>query len=255
MNYKYLKVSQGEHLLDITLNNPPINIFTGAMMKELSAVLENAEEMEHLRAVVIKSTGKAWSAGADVEEHLPDSFAGMLKVFGTLCNQLLHFHLPTIAAVDGLCLGGGFEVAAMCDFIIASERSKFGQPEIKVGVFPPIACAQFAKRAGLSNTLEIVLTGDGFNAESMMRMGLVHNVVPVDTFKENVDEFVSRLTCNSGAVLRLTKQAALDSLDLIPKDAVRQAIRLYAGELMNTEDANEGLNAFLEKRKAEWMDR
>jgi len=254
LEYKYITLDTTDNRLDITLKNPPVNIFTGAMMTELSEVLNDALKMDHLRAVVLKSTGKAWSAGADVSEHLPDSFAEMLRVFGSLCNQLFHFPLPTIAAVDGLCLGGGFEIAAMCDFIISSERSYFGQPEIKVGVFPPIACAHFVKRAGLSNTLEIVLTGDAFKAETMMRMELVHKVVPVESFAQDVDDFVGRLTCNSGTVLRLTKQAALDSLDLIPKDAVRQAIKIYAGDLMKTEDAVEGLNAFLEKRKANWTD-
>ena len=255
MGYRFIKVEAGPHRLDVTISNPPVNILTGEVMKELIEALKGASGDKSCRAVVLKGEGKAWSAGADVGEHMPDKFEAMLDVFGELCELVRTHPIPTVAAVDGLCLGGGCEVAGLCDFVIASERAKFGQPEIKVGVLPPAACAHFARKFGLGNALEIVLTGDVFDAETSRRMGLVTRVVPVDGFDAAVDEFVARLTGNSGVVLRLTKRAALEGLELKSEDAAKRVDDIYRRELMSTRDAVEGLKAFLDKRQAEWKDK
>jgi cyclohexa-1,5-dienecarbonyl-CoA hydratase len=209
---------------------------------------------KNYRVVVLKGEGKAWSAGADVSEHLPGKFSEMLEIFGELCELLRTYQIPTVAAVNGLCLGGGCEVAAMCDFIIASDKAKFGQPEIKVGVFPPAACAHFARKYGLNNALEIILTGDVFDAETAKKLGLVSIIVPVAGFADEVDRFVARIANNSRAVLRLAKRAALRGMELEPREAARKVEEIYRDQLMSTKDAVEGLNAFLEKRAAEWKD-
>ncbi len=254
MEYKYLKIELNDYRLDLTINNPPVNILTGAVMQEMITALKSAKENKSLRSVVIWGEGKAWSAGADVSEHLPGKFEDMLDVFGELCELVRTFPKPTVAAVDGMCLGGGCEVACMCDFVLASERSKFGQPEIAVGVLPPVACAHFGSKYGLSHALEIVLTGDAFDAENSARLGMINRLLPVEGFKEGVDKFVKKLTTKSAAVLEITKAAALKGFGENPQKTAYEVDDIYRSRLMKTKDAVEGLNAFLEKRKAEWKD-
>lgn len=254
MEYKYIKLNSTPHRLDITIDHPPVNILSGAVLTELSQVLEAAEQDQSLRAVVLWGAGKAWSAGADVSEHLPGQFEQMLDVFGGLCEQLRTFPRPTIAAVDGMCLGGGCEVACMCDFVLASERAKFGQPEINVGVLPPVACSWFPAKFGLSSALEIVLTGDVFNAEDSLRLGLVSKILPVAGFAEAIDDFVNRLLRQSGLILEITKAATLKGFETFARAATDEVDQIYRYRLMNTTDAVEGLTAFLEKRKPDWKD-
>ena len=254
MTYKFIKTEVKPHRLDIIIDNPPVNILTSEVMKEMIHLLRAASNNKKYRVVVLKGAAKAWSAGADVSEHLPGKFQDMLKVFGDLCELLREYQLPTIAAVNGLCLGGGCEVAAMCDFIIASEKAKFGQPEIKVGVLPPAAAAHFARKYGLSTALEIILTGDTYKADAAKQMGLVTQIVPVDSFDEEVDNFVNRITCNSRVILRHAKRAVLRAIELRPGDAVKKVDEIYADQLMSSHDAVEGLTAFMEKRQPEWKD-
>lgn len=255
MEYKFLKIESKPNRLDLVLNNPPVNILTGGVMTELIAALRAAADDRSIRAVVLRSEGKAWSAGADVTEHLPGKFEAMLDVFGELCELTRTFPVPTVAAVDGLCLGGGCELALMCDFALASSRAKFGQPEIKVGVFPPEACAHFATKVGWANAMEVILTGDVFGAEESLGLGLAARVYPVESFTEEVDRFVARLTANSGSVLRTAKKAALEGMRLSPELAAQESDRIYRRELMATADAVEGLQAFVEKRTPVWSNR
>jgi len=254
MDFKFIKTERKPHRLDITIDNPPVNILTGAVMKELIQVLKSEADDKAYRVVVLMGEGKAWSAGADVSEHLPDSFSEMLDVFGELCELIRTYPIPIIAAVNGLCLGGGCEVAAMCDFIIASNRAKFGQPEIKVGVFPPAALAHFVRKYGYSNAMEIILSGDVFDAETSQRLGLVTKLVNIEHFEIEVDQFVERFTGHSRAVLALSKEAAHRGMELKANYAAQQVDAIYRNRLMKTHDAVEGLNAFLDKRPAKWKD-
>ncbi len=254
MEFKYIKLDATQHRVDIIINNPPVNILTGAVMEELISALKITEKDKAIRAVVLKGEGKAWSAGADVSEHLPGKFESMLDVFGELCELVRKYPIPTIAAVDGLCLGGGCEVAAMCDFVIASKRAKFGQPEIKVGVIPPVACAHFPRGFGVREALEIILTGDIFDADYAYHLRMVTKVVPVESFDDDVNKFVAKITSNSGAVLRIAKLAAVECFQVNPERATRGVDDMYRRDLMKTKDAVEGLTAFMEKRDAYWQD-
>lgn len=255
MEHKFIKTEAKDHRLDITIDNPPVNIMTGAVMLELIDVLKDAQNNTDFRVVVIKGAGKAWSAGADVGEHLPENFEKMLDVFGELCEMIRTFPIPTIAAVGGACLGGGCEVAGMCDFIVASERAKFGQPEIKVGVFPPVALAHFVSKLGYSSALELILSGDIYSAEDSYRMGLVSKLATEKSLDEDVDALAGRFLKNSRAVMELSKSAALLSLAHTPKESAKLVDEIYRKKLMVTEDAIEGLTAFLEKRLPQWKDK
>ncbi len=254
MDYKFLKLDSKPHRLDIVIDNPPVNILTGEVMREMIDALSAVRDDKSLRVVVLKGSAKAWSAGADVSEHLPVEFESMLDVFGELCDLIRIFPAPTIAAVEGLCLGGGCEAAAMCDFVIASEKAKFGQPEIKVGVLPPVACAHFPRKFGTVNAMKIILTGDVYGAVDAKALGLVTEVVPVEDFAKSVDAFVSKLIVNSGSVMRIAKKACLVGEAKPPDDAASEVDDIYRWELMETRDAVEGLQAFLDKRSPEWKD-
>jgi enoyl-CoA hydratase/carnithine racemase len=152
-------------------------------------------------------------------------------------------------------LGGGCELAVFCDMVIASDRATFGQPEIKVGVFPPIAAVLFPHLVGRNRALELLLTGDVVGAAEAKAIGLINKVFPAESFHEKTEEFISKLTSLSGPVLRLTKRAVDRSLYTSVTEGITAVERLYLGELMQTEDAREGLTAFLEKRKPIWKNR
>ena len=254
MEYKTIIVEEKDKAGRITFNLPPLNILNIAMMKEINAALEGFAG-KNLRAVVLAAEGKAFSAGVDVSEHTADKVGEMIDVFHGIFTNLGKIECPTVALVKGAALGGGCEVASFCDIIIASEKAKFGQPEIKVGVFPPVACAIFPRILGPRKGMELLLTGDTIRAAEAKELGLVNHVLPIDTFDEEAEKWLAeKLASNSAVVLRYTKKACLEGATKNYGEAIKAIEALYLDGLMKTADANEGLTAFLEKRKAEWKD-
>jgi cyclohexa-1,5-dienecarbonyl-CoA hydratase len=239
----------------ITLNHPPLNIIDIPMMAVLHSALERVHSSNDVKVLVLDHQGKAFSAGVSINDHTPDKVAKMIENFHGLFRSLNSLAVPTLALVDGMALGGGCELAVFCDMVLASERSTFGQPEIKVGVFPPVAAVFFPRLIGRNRALELLLTGDIIEAGEAKAIGLINKVLPTDSFHEKADAFVSKLTSLSGRVLRLTKRAVDLSLYTGFSEGLPVVEQLYLGELMQTEDAREGLNAFLEKRKPLWKDR
>ncbi len=239
----------------ITLNRPPLNILNIAMMEELNSALEGLLSNDEVKLLVIDHEGKAFSAGVDIKDHTPDKVGTMIEVFHRIFRLLNSLKLPTLAAVDGTALGGGCELATFCDVVVASERATFGQPEIKVGVFPPIAAVVLPHLVGRNRALELLLTGDVIGAEEAARIGLINRVFPTEDFRDKRDELIAKLTSLSPLVLRLTKQSVDDGLSLSVDETISKVEDLYLGELMRTEDANEGLNAFMEKRKPQWKNK
>ena len=205
-----------------------------------------------MRLVVIKGEGKAFSAGVDVKEHTADKVNEMITVFHRMFRLLNSLEHPTLAVVHGAALGGGCELATFCDMVIASEEATFGQPEIKVGVLPPIAAVIFPHLIGRNRALELVLKGEVIRAKEAERIGLINKVIPTENFHQNVNEFIDTLTSLSAPVLRLTKRAVDEGLYRSVDEAISIVESIYLDELMRTEDAHEGLNAFLEKRKPTW---
>lgn len=239
----------------LTLARPPLNILTIAMMGELVQALERAAANPSLKVLVVGGEGKAFSAGVAVEDHMGDRVKPMLDTFHQIFRALRALECVTIAAVHGAALGGGAELAAFCDLVVASEAATFGQPEVKVGVFPPIAALHYPKRVGLAQTLRLLCSGEVIGAAEAARIGLVDRVVPADKFPEALDAEVERFRAQSAVVLRLTKRAVTESLGVAFDQALATLEELYHYELMTTEDAAEGLRAFVEKRKPVWKDR
>ncbi len=250
--YKNIKFIKTDNVAEIVLNNPPVNIMTQAMMIEINSVLEDLIKDEKLHLLIFKAEGKHFSAGADVAEHTKEKCPEMIPEFIKLFSQLNLVTCPVIAVVQGMALGGGCELATFCDMVVASEKAKIGQPEIAVGVFPPIGAVIFPHLVGRNRAIELLLSGDIISAEEAEKIGLINKVFPEDTFQENADEFISKFKNKSSIVLKLTKKAIDQSYYSAVTKAMSDAEKIYLDELMETNDANEGIQAFMEKRNPEW---
>jgi cyclohexa-1,5-dienecarbonyl-CoA hydratase len=257
MDFQHITFEKRDGAARLTLNKPPYNVLNIAMMREIIAALEGLEADGSVKVLVFEAAedSKAFSAGVDVSEHTADKVEEMIEVFHRIFRRLDALEVPTVAVVNGAALGGGCELALFCDIVIASERASFGQPEIQVGVFPPVAAVALPGIAGPKKALEMVLIGDRIRAAEAERLGLVNKVVPPEELKEAADELVGKLTKLSSAVLRLTKRAVRLGSAGDFTEGLAAVEELYLGPLMDTEDAHEGLAAFQEKRSPAWKDR
>jgi cyclohexa-1,5-dienecarbonyl-CoA hydratase len=238
----------------ITLDRPPLNIMDIAMMRELDHALTDL--VKRCDFIVFEGAGpKGFSAGAEVKDHTPDRVADMLHAFHAIFRILANADCVTIAAVHGACLGGGCELATFCNFVVATESAKFGQPEIKLGCFPPVAVVTFPVLIGLRAALDLILTGRTISAAEAKQLGLISRVVPDDALATGVEELLGDLRKHSPAVIRLTRWGLLDRAGMDFEKHLRDTEELYLDELMKTEDAQEGIRAFLEKRAPVWQGR
>jgi len=256
-NYQHITFQIDDRVARITFARPPVNIFNIAMMREINSALGLCSHERDLVAVVFAAASdcRAFSAGVAVEEHVEETIFQMLDSFHAIFRNLELMARPSIAMVDGAALGGGCELVAACDLAIASERARFGQPEIKLGVFPPVAAVLLPHVIGDKRARELILTGELIEAAEAARLGLVNYVVPSNELEQKTSELLARLRNLSAPALELTKRA-IDlgrgrSLDA----ALKEVENLYLDELMKTYDATEGINAFIEKRKPEWKNR
>jgi cyclohexa-1,5-dienecarbonyl-CoA hydratase len=251
----FVRVVEEVDIVRITLARPPLNILNIEMLESLRAALEAAALRPALKAVVLAAEGKAFCAGVAVEDHLGDRAKPMLEAFHLVFRSLRALECPTVAAVQGAALGGGAELATFCDLVVADGTATFGQPEIKVGVFPPIAVLHYPLRVGPARALRLLLTGEVIGAAEAERIGLVDRVVPAGQLAEAVESEVGRFRALSSVVLRLTKRAVRETYRLPFDEGLGVLEDLYHHDLMTTADAEEGLRAFMEKRKPVWRDR
>ena len=252
MDYKTIIVEEKDMIGRITFNNLPLNILNIEMMKEINEALKDFQS-KNLKILILNANGKAFSAGVDVSDHTKEKVGEMIQVFHEIFTNLYKINVLTVALVNGAALGGGCEVATFCDIVIASEKSKFGQPEIKVGVFPPVAAAIFPKLMWSKKALELLVTGDVIVADEAKELGLVNHILPVENFDEEAEKLVTeKLASNSAIVLQLTKRAFMVGATQNYSESIKKIEDIYLNELMKTSDANEGLAAFLEKRQPIW---
>ncbi len=252
---RFVRFEVADGVARLTLARPPLNILTIEMMEELNDALRRVQALSEVRALVLSAEGKAFSAGVAVEDHLGDRVKPMLEAFHRIFHLLRALPCPTVAAVQGAALGGGAELATFCDWVIASETASFGQPEIKVGVFPPIAALHYPNRIGLARTLHLLLTGEVIGAREAERIGLVDRVVPAAELDAAVEATLAKLKDKSRVVLALTRRAVLEAAGQPFEAGLRAVEALYHNELMATEDAQEGLRAFVDKRAPVWKHR
>lgn len=254
--YQNIHLRIDDRVARITFARPPLNVFNIEMMREISAALGECNQRELVAIVFAADKNcRAFSAGVAVEDHVQETIFQMLDAFHAIFRVLEQLAKPSIALVDGAALGGGCELVAACDIVIASDRSRFGQPEVKLGVFPPVASILLPRVIGEKRARELILTGEIIDAVEAGRLGLCNHVVPGAHLEPKLLEVLAKLRELSGTSLSFARQ----SLDLgrgrSLEDALSEQENIYLHELMKTQDANEGVKAFMEKRKAIWRHR
>ncbi len=256
MEYKFIKYEVKDSVAKITINRPPVNVLDIPTMSEMCDALDDARKRDDKKVVVVTSEGtKAFSAGVDVKDHTPEKMDTMLEVFHGVIRRLWNMDVPTVALVKGVALGGGCEVAVTCDMVLAADNARFGQPEIKVGVYPSMVVAFLHKVTFWKKAFEMIYTGEAIDANEAHRIGLVNYVYPLDSFDEKAEAFIKMLTSKSGSVLRWAKKAVMEGLETYFLKGLELSEIIYTKGLMSTEDAEEGIKAFLEKREPVWKDK
>ncbi len=251
MSYEFVKTSNENGIIRVTLNRPPLNVLTIPMMEELISAFKWAGQ-ETGSLVVLDAEGKAFSAGVDVLDHTADKVDRMIEVFDGIFEVMYEIEKPIVAVVNGAALGGGYELVLFCDLVVASEKAKLGQPEIQVGVFPPLACYMLPRLLSWPKAMELLLSGDVIGAAQAEQMGLVNKVLPAEGFSEGAEQFIKKFSSLSPVVLAMTKKAARAGLGKDFASGMKVIDQIYLKELMKTKDAIEGLQAFLEKRPPVW---
>jgi len=238
----------------VTLNRPPLNILDIPTIDRLGQIVSELDRDEDLQLVVVRGAGdRAFSAGVAVQDHTPELVGPMLESLHGAIRKLRDLSAVTVAAVQGHCLGGGMELALACDLVIATEDARFGQPEIELGCYPPVAAALYPSLIGPGRTLELLLTGRTLTCEEAERMGLIAR--RVGNLDEGLAKLTSEILAKSAAVARLTKKAVRAGRDHGFAEALAESERLYLEELCPTADMAEGIAAFLEKRQPVWKHR
>lgn len=255
-DFQHIHYHVDDRVARITFARPPLNVFNIVMMREIVAALNESARRE-IVAIVFASDKecRAFSAGVAVEEHVQDTIYQMLDSFHAIFRQLEQIGKPAIALVDGAALGGGCELVAACDIVIASERSRFGFPEIKLGVFPPVATIVLPMVIGEKRARELILTGEIIDAVEAGRLGLCNHVVPGAHLEPKLLEVTAKLRELSGTSLEFTRRAMDFGRGRTLDEALTEQENIYLHELMRTADANEGIKAFMEKRKPVWRHR
>lgn len=255
--FHHIKFKIDDRVARITFARPPVNILNIAMMREINEALNDCALAPELVAIVFDAAAdcRAFSAGVAIEEHAEDTIFQMLDSFHAIFRAIEQIARPTIAVLDGSALGGGCELVAACDIAVASTQARFGQPEIKLGMFPPVATVLLPRVIGDKRARELILTGEMIDAAEAMRLGLVNYVVPSAELERKTLELLSKFRELSAAALEHAKKAIDLGQGRSLDTALKQVENMYLHELMKTYDAAEGINSFVEKRKPVWRNR
>jgi len=252
-NYEFLQYERDGNLAVITLDREPLNVLHNPMMAELNSLLDEVLQADDLpAALVFKAKHKAFCAGVDVADHTEDKVGEMIDRFHGIFRRLAASDVLSIAVVGRAALGGGCELACFCDIVLASAKAKFGQPEVQVGVLPPVAACFLPQQVGLKKAVELNVLGATIGAAEAKEIGLVNQVFPVETFDEQVGEYLEQIQKLSRPVVRMAKKCTVLTERKKMLKQLKKVEKLYLDELMKLADAHEGIAAFLEKREPEW---
>ena len=254
--YENIIFETKEDIAFLNINRPPLNILNISTMEDINDALNSFAGNKDVKALVISGSGeKAFSAGVDVVDHTEDKVEKMIQVFHDVFRNLSRLDQVTVAALRGLTLGGGCELAIFCDLIFAADNLKIGQPEIKLCVFPPIALLMLPRLVGLKKASELLLTGKIIEAQEAEQIGLINKVVPLGSFDSELQSFIQPFTELSLVGLKYSKKGISLGLETNFLEGLEKIEKIYLEELMASEDAHEGLKAFTEKRKPLWKNK
>ena len=239
----------------LTLHRPEYNLLNESMLRELADGIGALSELGDVKIIVIDAEGKTFSGGVDIGEYTAERAFSMLDAFHAACLAMVEAPQPVLVIVDGPAIGGGAELIAYGDLVIATPRARFALPEITIGIFPPLASTMLPHIIGPKRAMELVLTGEAITAERAKEMGLVNRLVPEAQLQTAVNELIAKITAQSGSVLGMAKKAVMSGVGLSLREALRQSMNIFLNELYRLEDSQEGLRALLEKRKPHWMNR
>jgi cyclohexa-1,5-dienecarbonyl-CoA hydratase len=239
----------------IILDDGKGNVIDKIMMNELFELFSSFKSNKDIKLITFEGAGKNFSYGASVEEHKKELANEMLTGFHNLFHALIDLHIPTLAKISGSCLGGGFELPLVCNFLFADKTAKIGQPEIMLGVFAPPASIMLPLKIGNAKAEELLITGKIISAEEGMQIGLINEVYEdKETMEKAIEEWIKKnILGKSASSLRYATQAARASFDYFMKKNLSVFHDLFINGLMETHDANEGINSFIEKRQPVWM--
>ncbi len=245
-----------DHAAHITLHHPPVNVINITTMEALLQAIRDAEARPEITTIIFRGEDKNFSAGVDIADHTPETIQEMLSKFHAVILAIARSQKISIAAVHGNCLGGGAELAMICDMVFTTGEAKWGFPEIKLACFPPVACVALAALVGQKRATELILTGRSFTGREAAAMGLANAAAETP---QELDALIARCLGNlkqmSAAALAVTKKAIYTWDGLHLDKGIARAEKIYLEELMKTEDVCEGVEAWAEKRAPKWKGR
>jgi len=254
-DFQYVKVRLDASVARMTLNRPEHNLLNEPMLREMADAIDLIGQKEEIKLIVLDSACKVFCGGIEVGEYTSQRVFQMLDAFHSAFAGILETAKPVVCVVNGPAIGGGAELAAFGDMVIATPKARFAQPEISIGVFPPLASTILPYLVGPKKALELVLTGEPVTAERALEMGLVNRLVAEADLEKTVKDIVARIAGHSGPVLTMAKKAILSGMGLSLKDGLKQSMNIFLNELYRLEDSQEGLHALVEKRKPNWKNR
>ncbi len=254
MNKIKVEYTHENSVARIILDDGKGNVLDNVMMNELIPLLQSFKTNNNIKLITFEGAGKNFSFGASVEEHTKEKAAEMLETFHKIFFTIIDLHIPTLAKISGQCLGGGLELPLVCNFLFADKTAKLGQPEIVLGVFAPPASIMLPLKIGNARAEELLITGKIINAEEAKNIGLINEVFEDrETLERETDAWITKNICpKSASSLRYATKTARASFDYFMLKNLPAFNDLFVKDLMQTNDANEGINSFIEKRKPVW---
>jgi cyclohexa-1,5-dienecarbonyl-CoA hydratase len=253
--FQFVKVNIEGEVARLTMDRPDHNLLNERMLSEIAAGINTLGERSSIKLIVLDSAGKAFCGGIELGEYTQRRVFQLLDAFHGAFSAMMDTSKPVLVVVNGPAFGGGAELAALGDLVIATPKARFAQPEIRLGVFPPLAAAVLPYILGPKQALELVLTGEAISAERARELGLVNWLVTEEELPQKIADVIARVTAQSGPVLTMAKKAILGSLGLPLRDGVRNSMKVFLNELADLEDSQEGLRALVEKRAPKWKNR
>jgi cyclohexa-1,5-dienecarbonyl-CoA hydratase len=257
-SFEFIRWDDSGNVAHLTLSRPPQNVLNLQMLQEILAAIESLHSRADVRMILLDAAPECdgyFSMGVEAIGYRSNMVFQMMEAFHDVFRAMHEVGKPVLAVVDGLASAGGSELVAYCDLVIATERARFLQPEIKLGVFPPLGAIVYPRVIGPKRALEMLLTGEPIDAQEALQVGLVNRVIPRAQLPEALRDFVRRIAEQSAPVVSMLKQVVFEGMWRTFDDAFRKSRDIYLNRLFELEDSQEGLRALAERRKPVWKNK